>query len=331
MSNKVILIVGAGAVGQVYGHHLAQGATDVGVWVRPKRRADAESGYSVTQIPLVGARRRGRFVPKFVATEVSELPANVDAVWLCVPTTSLDYELVRTLAVACPRAVFVVLAPGHFVRAQIDPILGSRRAVYGIIGMLSYAAPLEGSDDPREASTPAGVAYHLTSTMLSGERAGEMRDTLRRGNVPTEVVTDAWAELELSSAVLMPNIACLDLAGYSFARYRGELATLAAQASQESLAVAAAVTGHPLPLYASFVNAFTLRLGSWIGPRVAPLDLEAFLCVHFTKVRTQTELLLRSSVEEAEARGLVCEAMNEVLARFVGERADDAPGARSRA
>jgi ketopantoate reductase len=30
------LVVGAGAVGQVYGHHLARGGADVAFYVRPK-------------------------------------------------------------------------------------------------------------------------------------------------------------------------------------------------------------------------------------------------------------------------------------------------------
>ena len=331
MANQTILIVGAGAVGQVYGHHLAKGGTEVGVWVRPVRRAAAEKGYSVTQIPLFGARRTERFVPKFVATNLSELPPKIDAVWLCLPTTSLDEELVRALADACPGAVFVVLAPGHFVRTRIDPIVGARRAVYGIIGMISYVAPLDGSNDPRETSTPAGIAYHLDKTVLSGERAGAMRDALRQGGVPVDVVADASIELELSSAVLMPNIACLDLVGYSFERYRSELASLAADATHESLTVAAALTGQAPPLYASFINSTTLQIGSWIAPRVTPLDVASFLRVHFTKVRKQTELLLGSSVEEARSRGLGCEAMAEVLERFAGERADDGGAAPQRA
>ena len=44
-----VLLVGAGAVGQVYGYHLQKGGAQVAFFVRPKHRAEAEGG-----------RRRGR-------------------------------------------------------------------------------------------------------------------------------------------------------------------------------------------------------------------------------------------------------------------------------
>ena len=325
---KRVLILGAGAVGQVYGFHLQQAGFSVGVWVRARRVKEAREGFPLTQIQLGKPRRQAKFRPDFVASNVSELPPEIAAVWVCLATTSLEDSLIAELAAACPNATFVVLSPGHFVKQRMDALVGAKRALYGIIGMSSYHAPLEGSSQARELETAAGTAYFLATTVLSGEsqrRALEMRDALRAGGVPVTLVPDASVELTLSSAVLMPNIACLELVGYDFARFRREQAELAAEATADSLRVACALTGATPPLFAPLLNPFVLRLGSQLAARFAPFDIEAFLRFHFTKVRAQTELLLETSVNEADARGLAVPALSRLCERFRALGDDVAP------
>jgi hypothetical protein len=309
-----VVIVGAGAVGVVYGACLAEAGAEVTYLVR---RAPRSPALDLTRVELLGRRKTTRVTLPWT-TELRSLPRRASSVWICLPTTSLDERLLRSLADHFESASLVVLSPGHFVRDLVLSVAPDR-AVFGVIGMLSYVAPLEGSDDPRERATPAGYAYLPSVTKLSAartSRALELRDLVRRGGLAAEVVDDATDELTLGSAVLMPNVGCLDLVDYSFARFRGELTDLAAAATQESLAVACALTGRPPPLGSELLQPWALALGTRLASRFAPLDLEGFLRVHFTKVRAQTGLLLRATLDEATRRGLPHAASTELCERF---------------
>ncbi|MFO0554127.1 MAG: 2-dehydropantoate 2-reductase N-terminal domain-containing protein [Polyangiaceae bacterium] len=325
-----IVIVGAGAVGQVYGHHLAKGGAEVSVFVKPKHQREAERGFVLTRIPWMGPRVTEKFVPARVLTSSAELAAmpRVDQVWLCVPTPALDDALLHDVCVVgAPRASAVVLSPGYFVRKKVEDALGAARCVFGIIGMSSYHAPLEGSTDPRELETPAGLAYFLVPTMLSGvseRRALDAVSTLRAGGCPTKLVSDAASEQVMSSSTLMPIVASLEVAGWSMSTFRGdaELAALTANSMRESAAIASALVGRAVPWTTSLLGALTLRAAGFFAPRVSPFDIEAFLRVHFTKVGEQTRMLLGATLVEGRRLRLSTAALTELV-----ERLDEARGA----
>jgi len=317
-----IIIVGAGAIGQVYGHHLARGGAEVGVLVRPRRRAAAAAGYTLTRIvPLLG-RRTERFVPRFVVTSAPELAGvgGIEQLWFCVPTNDLDDALVRDLAQAVPAATIVVLAPGHFVRDRIHRLVGPARAVFGAIGMISYVSPLEGSSDPRETATEPGLAYLLSPTKLSSaseSRALDAVTALRLGGCPCDLVNDAIGDVALGTASLMPSVVALEIAGWSFRRYREEESSqLAARATRESITIAASVVGRSEPTYAQLVSPFLLRSAVRLVPLVSPLDMESFLRVHFAKVGEQTRLLVSTSIDDGQRLGLPTDAQRELLAKL---------------
>ncbi|NUP09015.1 MAG: hypothetical protein HOW73_23440 [Polyangiaceae bacterium] len=320
------LVVGAGAVGRVYGHHLARAGADVAVYVRPAHRKQAEDGYVLSEIRLLGARRTHTFRPSRVVSEPSDLASlgPIDQVWLCLPTTALDEELLERFGDAFPRASIVVMTPGHFVKELVCRAVGARRAVFGVIGMLSYLSPLEGSDDPREQATPSGIAYFLARTKLSSaseRRALDAAKALEHGGCPAEVVADATAEVTLSSAVLMPVMATLEVAEWSLSKFAEEqFASLASAAIAEALAVATALTGRSDPFAPIVSNALPLRLGARIAPRFAPFDVEGFLRVHFTKVDEQTRLLLEENVTHAKRLGLPHAALDDLLSELTQRR-----------
>lgn len=326
-----ILVVGAGAVGQVYGHHLALGGAQVSFFVRSPRRETAARGVALTRITPFGRRHTLTFAPAHVVTSTDEVKAlRPDQIWFCVPTTSLDPALLKSLAAASPNATLVVLSPGHFVRRAVVSAVGERRAVFGEIGMMSYRSPLDGSDDPRETATPEGIAYLLSTTKLSSasdRRALEARSALQHGGVPAVVTTDVVTELAFATASLMPFLAGLELAGWSFETFRASpFVDLATRAMSEAVAITSAQTGRPAPLFVHAAQPFALRLGTRILPRFAPLDIEGFLRVHFTKVAEQTALLLLTLLEDANTLGLPCDALRE-LTRALQSHRSTAQGA----
>lgn len=324
------IVVGAGAVGAVYGHHLARGGADVDVLVRAHAAASAQAGFNLTRIGAFGKRTVERFAPRRVLTSAAAAAdgETIDQVWVALPSDAIRAELLADLARVAPAASIVVLAPGGTVRDLALGAVGATRAVFGEIGMISYATPLEGSSDPAEASATPGLAFFLTETKLSStseRRALSAATALRRGGCKASVVEDATADVAFGSAVLMPTVVGLELGGFSFERFRAEHTDRTAHAIAEAVAIARAVTGRDAPVGASVVagpaGPFLLRAATLLAPRLAPLDIERFLAVHFTKVGSQTSLLLTTMIEQAARLGLPADALRSLLGLLEEARA----------
>src|SRR5262245_50611118 len=104
-----VLIAGAGAVGQVYGHHLARGGARVSVLVRERHAEAARAGYLLHRLRRGRAPERGRFVPHQVLTDPKSA-SGFDQLWLCVPTDALTDDWLDDLARA--ESTIVHLSPG---------------------------------------------------------------------------------------------------------------------------------------------------------------------------------------------------------------------------
>ncbi|UJR82685.1 ketopantoate reductase family protein [Sandaracinus amylolyticus] len=301
-----ILIVGAGAIGRVYGHCLAAGGARVSVLVRPRHADELRAGVRVRRVPMLGARRDARFVPTEVLTDVTEIAGRrFDQVWLGLPTNALDEPWIDALIEAIGDATLVSLQPGARVRER----LGRARAlVSGAIGVVAWASPLEGSRDAREVGAPEAIAYWLpplTPTMFSSDdraRAEQVARALRAGGCPARVVPDASLELAKSSAILLPIVAALEASGWSLrALRRGPGLARALAGSRVLLALA---TRSRPPWIASLLRAPLLAPLVALVPALAPFDLERYLEVHFSKVGTQTRALLAEAEHDARALGM---------------------------
>jgi 2-dehydropantoate 2-reductase len=328
-----ILVVGAGAVGRVYGAALARGGAEVVVFVRDKHAAEAKRGFPLTRIAVLGRRETQHFTPDDVVVGIDEVANDrFEQVWLAVPTDALEGVWLDQLLRATRQATIVCLQPGLDVHARLVALVPEDRLVFGGIGMLAYATPMEGSTDPRETSTGPGVAYFFppgNPTRVSGtseRRAIGVRDALRAGDCPVELVRDARVELVFGSAALLPQMAALEIAGWTFEGYRKSNAPeLGAAASREAVDVASAVLGLDPPPATSLLLAPLLRVGTRVANLTAPLDIESFLRVHFKKVGAQTRLLLRQWREAAIRHELPHEGIDALLEELDAVEAAAAP------
>jgi 2-dehydropantoate 2-reductase len=112
----------------------------------------------------------------------------------------------------------------------------------------------------------------------------------------------------------MPLMAALERAGWSFRTLRepGRLA-LAARAAREALRVMAHHEGRPAPWPLRLVNRpLAVRLALELAPRLLPLDIEAYLRLHFTKVGDQTRDFLHTYARLGRAAGLPTEALAQL-------------------
>lgn len=304
------LVVGAGAVGQAYGRHLVRGGAQVSFLVKPKHAAECRAGFILYAL---NRPRRKRAEPErfdtfgVLTSEEQVAQASWDAVFLAVSSTALrEGTWFARLAAVIGDATVVLLQSGPLDRAFVLERVPAERLVQGIITLLSYRAPL-----PGETRFPAsGVAYWFppfTPSLMSGSDARllPVLRTLQAGGLPVRRHADIASTADFPTAILMPLLAVLEAAHWSFRELRqGERLRQAARAGREALAVLARRLGRrpPAPLRL-LEHPLVVRAVLRLAPLVMPLDVQTYLRVHFTKVGDQTRDFLRTYVSLGRSQG----------------------------
>lgn len=297
---KRVLIIGAGAIGQVYGAHLAEADADVGVFIRPKYVSNAIDGYRLHQLRSMRSPRTYRYHAGTVSTCLeTSLREEHDYILLAIPSDSLDDALLETIGGGIKDSRIVSLQPGLQSISKLTQFVPRESIITGTIGFIAYQAPLAG-----EALEP-GVAYYfppLVKSVFSGEGADEFVALLNRGGLPAKKIDDARRTLMNSSAILMPHIAALEAAEWSFDRLlEGDLLALASLGSKEALRACESFDGGDTSIQRQLLRPALIRAALRSGSRVLPFDLEAYLAAHFQKVRPQSRLLLREYIDLAHS------------------------------
>jgi hypothetical protein len=315
------LIVGAGAVGQVYGRHLQAGGADVGFLVKPAHADQARAGF--TLYPLNRSRARRAQPEQMTGFEIftgreAVAKQTWDQVYLTVSSPALRAgNWFAELAPAIASATLVLLQPGPEDRAFVMRSLPPGQIVDGLITAVCYRAPMpvEAGRFPRP-----GVAYWfppLARCLLSGAppRVGPVLAALRAGRLPARRVPDVHALAPFVTALFMPVLAVLEQAGWSFQQLRqGDRLRRAFRAGREAVRVAARREGRSPPLGLNLIGPWAVRALMRLGPLVTPMDLQSYLQVHFTKVGEQTRDILRHYVDGGRAAGLPVETLQNVAA-----------------
>jgi 2-dehydropantoate 2-reductase len=319
-----ILLIGAGAVGQVYGVYLQRAGAQVDCLVRAKYVSQARSGFKLYRLESKRSHEAFGFTPQHVYSDTAELEGEAfDQIWLCVPSGALSDDWLRSLAAVVPSSATIVsLQPGIDVASKMRAHFGERAIVSGLIGMVSYQTPLVG--DAREL--PAGVAFYLprlAPSAFSGspEAASWIVRTLKQHGCPARLDRDAAETAALSSCLLMPHMVALEAADWSLASmWRQGLGVLAAQACREATVAVAHQLGIKPPLYRFLLRAVLFRIIFSLAARFAPFALEPYLAYHFGKVRQQTRLMMISYRAAASRLALPDDAMNSLHERVFGSQ-----------
>jgi ketopantoate reductase len=313
------LVVGAGAVGQVYAYHLARGGAEVTFLIKPAHEPELRAG--LTLYPLNRPRARRCAPVRFERAEFQVLTdtaaaarQSFDQVYLTMSSTALRAgDWFGALAGAIGSATLVLLQPGPDDHAFVRRHLAEEQIVQGIITLVSYRAPLPGETRFGDR----GVAYWfppLGASPLSGARREQVVAALRAGGLPTRRIRDVAAVSAFPTALLMPLLAVLEQAGWALGGLR-ETARLrtAARASGQALAVMAHQRGQRVPWALRLLNRPpAVRLLLALAPRLMPLDVETYLRVHFTKVGDQTRDFLRTYLTLGRAAGLPTDALDRL-------------------
>lgn len=316
-----VLVVGAGAVGQVYGRHLQRGGAELTFFVKPKYAEEARAGFTV--YPLNEGTEPVGFDGFEVVTTAVEVAAGTwDQVWLSVSSPALKGPWLPELLAAAGEATLIMLQPGLEDRDLLLSHWPEERLVTGLIAFIAYQAPM-----PGEARfTEPGVAYWfppMGPSPFGGLDAGRVVDALTAGGCPAVRKTEVARQAAWPSASLNLHVAALESVGWSWdAARQGDTLALASRAAQQAMAVAGAQLGQSVPLgWRLGVRPSMARVLMALAPRVIPLDIETYLGVHFTKVGEQTRQNLGRYIDRGKDLGLEVGALVEMARRVDAARA----------
>lgn len=321
-----VLLIGAGAVGQVYGYHFQRSGARVAFYVREKYAAAAREGFTLYDFNRGASRARPiRFEGFDVLTTMEEVRERTwDLVVLCLPSTALTQgSWLEELGASLGDATLVNLTPDAEDHAVIARHVKEAQIVGGLIGLLSYHGPLPGDELPEE-----GMVFWvppLTRMTFSGagDRPRVVARALSKGGLSSKVVPSTTHEAAFADPVLQLFVAALEIADWRFETLSADrgLMTLAHRATREAFDAVATRLGVKVPLAMRLFRPWMLRLSMRLSRFVVPFDLERFFAVHFTKVGAQTELIMRNWLTLTASLKAPSGALQEIFDRLLAKRA----------
>lgn len=297
-----VLIVGAGAVGTVYGRHFQMAGAEVSFLVREKYAEACHQGFTFY---LMNRSRSERYKPvrmkNFgILTRASEVANQKwDYVVLAMSSTALRGSWLEELIQAMGSAILVTLQPGLEDREYILERLSEDRLIEGMIPIVSYIAPLPGETVPEP-----GIACWFppgSSGPFSGPKpyVRTLVKLLKKGGFPARMSRDVRQEALIPSMVLTLMIAALEASGWSFQKLmKGSHLKLACQAIPEALQVVTRRRGVRAPIFLPLLlKPITFKTVIILSRWLVPFDFETYLRVHFTKVQEQMHQALKDFVD----------------------------------
>jgi len=297
-----VVLVGAGALGSVYGARLASAGCAVEV---VGRRAGAAAP---RRLERVGEGAGFEWETGRVHDAV---PGDPDAVLVAVPYPELAAASARIGRGAAP---VVVLSP-MFARdqARLEARLPGR-----VVAAMPSAVAYSNPSGVIRHWLPRGVSTLVERRSPSGNEE-ELVRLLAQGGIPARLERGVLTRNVATTVSFMPLAMAIDAAGGLDAALRdADLRALALEAIDESAELGRAI-GKPEPwagLLLRFVGPLTLRAGVAMAHARAP-EVLAYIDDHFArKLHRQNVEMGAAMVELARERGLRSEALERLLARL---------------
>ncbi|MFZ5628480.1 MAG: ketopantoate reductase family protein [Spirochaetota bacterium] len=315
------LIVGAGAVGQVYGYHLVQGGAAVSYLVKDKYAESARHGFTLYPLNEKDARQNPILFDKFsVLTNAQQVAQQSwDYVFLTTSSTALRAGgWYAEIAKAIGNAQVIILTVGIEDLAFVKRYTREEHIITGLITMMSYAAPLPGEELPRP-----GTAYWfppLLKFSYSGEKQPTQGivDLLNKGGMPSARHSNVQLEGALGSALLQTSIYALECAGWSLKKMAqdGELLSVTRKAMIEASFIGARKNNARLPYERKLIPGRALAATMQLTQKIAPLDVERFFERHYTKVREQSLDMLSTWIRAGSELGIATPGLEALQQRL---------------
>lgn len=307
-----VLIVGCGAVGQVYGLALQKAGVTLGLLDRPPMLEKLIQAHAQAGLPLyqLTSRRRTYPIPyrlkeyQVIRDAAESRQFAPDQIWFTTPSQAYYSDWFRDFIRQVPSKKVVCFVP-EGSRPEFFPERMDERVVFGGTTFMAWQGNL-GSD----GGNPEGVKFWRSplGIPLAGtqEACRDVAQLLKEAGFGVSVgKPDSHAQAAVT-AVMTTFVAGLELCRWSLAAYRKSAwLKRAAGACQE------AVLGQ-LPKVNGLTRVLLSRPGLTAGfflaallmPRLFPFDVEKYLQFHYTKTREQTGLLLDVFLKDATSCGV---------------------------
>lgn len=306
--SKKILIVGAGAVGLVYGSQFAEAGFDVNFLIKEKYADEMAKGAILYNINRDKACQQPLHFRNYKTVIGWDQAANTpwDMIFLCISSVALhqgfDFDGLKS---AIGNGTLVMLQPGPEDVALVKRHIPESQVVQGMITLASYHTPM-----PGETTAIPGTAYWMppfVPTPFAGpvNRRSEVIQTFIKAKMPSKSTKDLRETSLFSTAFFMVFLTALEAAGWKFEALRKN-ATLVEhmlKANNEAFTAISAKHDVTAPFWAKWISPWMVKSLLKIAPHASPFDLEMFFQVHFTKVKAQTKLFVNSYIDNAKTTG----------------------------
>lgn len=317
------LIVGAGAVGQVYGHYLQRGGASVSYFVKEQYRDECEKGFTLFRCRRSGLGNAEYFRADAIFTEYEALRGqSFDQVWLTVPSPALRGEWLKSLQAVVGDATLVMLQPDLDDHDYVLSVFPAEQVVCGMVNFISYQTPLPDMPSHHPDADKHGVAYLLLPMMTadfsgSVERVPAVAEAMASGRFNVRVEKDATRAYADRSAWMIPLVALLELENWSFRRLLDSARLdLAVDAGKEALHIVAAKFGRRQNWTERLFSLAWVRMALPVMRFLSPMDVESFVKFHFVKTAPQTRLMLKTFIEEGQKLGQSTDHLEGLLEKL---------------
>lgn len=308
-----IAIVGAGALGRVYGVRLALAGEEVRFVVRPSRAASPEP-FIVEQVN--GERERHVLDHPNLVTGV---PADSEVIVVAVHVDQVmgaeagkDGAKVVELLAAAPNVPVVTLVP--LFPAQLAALAAATKKTI-VVGMPGVSGYIDERGTLRYWVPKAAVTF--LDMRAQRTAAEELARKLTRLHIPTQLEREVGALNAGTTIAFFPFTAALGIAGSVDAVLGNkELVHAVIDAARECEALAKKVgrVASWAQILSRFIGPFTLKPGVALARRIAPESVK-FVETHFgAKLAGQRAVMGAAILEMGRERGMAMPELGRLLA-----------------
>ncbi|MEZ5009990.1 MAG: 2-dehydropantoate 2-reductase N-terminal domain-containing protein [Chitinophagales bacterium] len=316
-----ILIIGAGAVGLVYGRHLAMGGHQVTFYVRDKYVGEMSKGSVLYHMNKDKSLKKPIHFKDYALISSFEEVGKTkwDQIYLCISSTALqsfDFAKFKSHLLGEPTIVMLQPSPQDYqFLIQYFPV---EQIVEGMITLISYATPLA-----TESVDPPGTAYWfppLAPTPFSGEpkRRDEVIKAFKDGKLRAGSDKNIQHKALFPTAFLTSFLTALEANDWKFQELKKNTAILQQLPKVYDEVFSTLEAKHQVkrPFGIGLVmSPFVIKTLLTLAPMVMPMDIETYLEYHFKKVNDQTKLYMKNYELTAKSVGVAhdnLKAFNEL-------------------
>ncbi len=317
-----ILIVGAGAVGLVYGYHFTNAGHQVTFLVKEKYQQaledDKQEGIVLYHLNKDKKLQQPLRFNNFSTITQWDEAANFDLIALSISSTALRQLPLATIKEKIVSSIktvsLLMLQPSEDDLKHLTQVIPKEYILQGMITLISYQ-----TDNINEGANPAGTAYYLPplpmpiSASQSPQQKNALKDAVslfKQSGIKAKAVNSALDESRLMSAFLMTFLCALEAANWEFNRLKDSPLLLSQLAEAQRALLPLKVGGNSITVRLKKIF-LSLILRPWfyklliiLSPRLIPLPLEAYLKKHFLKVRSQTVLYMQDYHEQYPSKAV---------------------------